>query len=58
MGEAPSKYGIDTTTIKGFTNYNVIFSLVSNMSLIKARCIRVESMGLEIYDNIPIRRIK
>ena len=57
MSEKPSKYGIDTTMIKCVTSYDVIFSLISNMSLIRVRGIKLESLCLEIDDDIPIPRI-
>lgn len=54
MGEAHSKNRIDTTTIKGVADYNLVFSLISDTSLVKARGMEAKSMGLEIYDNFSI----
>lgn len=58
MGDAPVENHIDTMVIKGVTDDDVLLSLVSNASLFKVRYVRAEILGLEIYKNVSIPRVR
>jgi hypothetical protein len=54
IGETSSKYGMNTTPLKGITKDNVLTGLILNTTTIYTRNIMPESLGLEIYDNVSI----
>jgi hypothetical protein len=52
VGETSSKYGINTTEVKGITKDNVLTGLISDTMMICTRNIRLKILGLDIDDNI------
>lgn len=54
MGEAPPKNRIDTTSIKGVIDDDVMLSLVLNTLLFRVRRIISETLGVELYKNVSI----
>jgi hypothetical protein len=44
-------------TIKSITEDNILTDLVAYRTAVSARKIRLESLGLEIYDDIPIPKV-
>lgn len=58
MGETPLKNRIDIVMIESVNNYNIMFVLISDMSLVRMRDIRLKCLGLEIYENVPIPRVE
>jgi hypothetical protein len=54
IGEASSKYGINTTMIEGITQDNLLMGLILDTMTIYTRKVKPESLDLEIDDNISI----
>jgi hypothetical protein len=52
VGETSSKNGINTMVIKGITKDDVLTGLIPYTTTICTRKIRLESLSLEIYDDI------
>jgi hypothetical protein len=52
-GEVASKNGINPLTIKSITEDNILMGLVVYAMVVSARKIKLESLGMEIYDDIP-----
>jgi hypothetical protein len=48
------KYEINTTTVKGITEDDVLKGLIPNTTTIYTRKIRLNFFGLEINDNVSI----
>jgi hypothetical protein len=55
--EATSKNRVNPTTIKGITEDNILTCLVEYLTEVRARQIGLESLGLEIYDDISIPNV-
>jgi hypothetical protein len=55
--EAALKNGVNPTTIKSITEDNILTGLVAYSTMVSARQIGLESLGLEIYDDIPIPKV-
>ena len=55
--EAASKNGVNPTTIKSITEDNILTSLVAYSTTVSDRKIGLESLGLEIYDDISIPKV-
>ena len=58
MCEAPTKNRIDNATVKGVANDQIIFGLILNTSMLQARGIGLEILGLEIHQYISIPRVR
>ena len=57
IGETSSKNGVNPTAIKNVTEDNVLTSLVTYAMMISARQIGLESLSLEIDNDIPIPKV-
>jgi hypothetical protein len=55
--EVASKNGVNPTMIKSITEDNILKGLVAYSMAVSARQIGLESLGLEIYDDIPIPKV-
>ena len=55
--EAASKNGVNPSTIKSIPEDNILMSLVAYLTMVSTGQIRLESIGLEIYDDISVPKI-
>ena len=55
--EAASKNGVNPLTIKSITEDNILTGLVAYATVVSARQIGPEILGLEIHDDIPIPKV-
>ena len=56
--EATSENGVNPMTIKSITEDNILMGLVAYSMVVNARQIGPERLSLEIYDDIPIPKVK
>jgi hypothetical protein len=57
IGETSLKNGFNPMTIKSVTEDNLLTDLVTYVMTVSARKIRLESLSLEIYNDIPIPKV-
>jgi hypothetical protein len=56
-GETSSKHGVNPTMIKSVAEDTILIGLVTYSTMVSARQIGLESMSLDIYNDIPIPKV-